>query len=392
MTNHIKSFRRSRSVTQRAVVAVSLPLAFAVGAAGAGVADPGQPGLTQEQDGDSGQPGLTVTPEPPAPPVAEPEVDEPVAERSYLLPDYPQLPARPAPEPEVYTDPTPPIQLEELHAPEPVAPVAPVETRDDALQVGNLSFDRGPVPEEWTKRFNIESTTVQAAVDTFYRSIGVPDDRATVIAGSQIAGGLTGAVAAALAFGIPAAVVGGAVGAAIGAVAGGLVGTTFLGVGAVPASLAGAGIGAIVGAAALGIPVGVVAGVIGGFLGAGVAGAFAAGSNVGSPAEPDTAPNTNAPAPAPMPAPVPVELPQPLVDDAEAFITTNAPVVVEAIDSVVTQVKSAPGGPALIDSAEDAFASMPPLPALPPPPAELAPIAAQVGDLIAAAHDAVTHR
>ncbi|MBJ8342911.1 hypothetical protein JGU71_28875 [Antrihabitans sp. YC3-6] len=380
-----------RSLARRAAVAVSLPLALAVGAAGAGVADPGQPGLAQEQDGDSGQPGLTVTPEPPAPPVVEPEADEPVVERSYLLPNYPQLPARPEPEPEVYTDPTPPVQLQELHAPEPVAPVAPVAPRNDKIQAGSLTFDRGIVPEEWTTRFNIESATAEAALQTFYNSIGVPEDRSQRIAGTQIAGGLTGAVAAALAAGIPAAIVGAAVGAAIGAVAGGLVGTTFLGVGAVPASLAGAGIGAIVGAAALGIPVGVVAGVIGGFLGASVASAYAAGSNVG-PAEPNSAPDVNTPqAPSPMPAPV-VELPQPLVDSAETFIATNAPAVVETVNSVVTQVESAPGGAALITSAEEAFAAIPPLPALPPPPAQLAPLVAQVGDVIAIAHDAVMQR
>lgn len=381
----------SRTLAQRAVVAVSLPLALAVGAAGTGLADPGQPGLTQDEDSDSGQPGLTVTPETPAPPVVEPEVEQPVVERSYLLPDYPQLPAEPAPE--VYTGPAPAVQLEELHTPEPVTPVAPVETKPDELYLGDRSVVRPDwLPKEWGDRFNIETSTVQAAVNTFYRSIGVDDDRATVIAQSQIAGGLTGAVAAALAAGIPAAIVGAAVGAAIGAIAGGIVGTVALPlVGAGPGALAGAGIGAIVGAAGLGITAGVIAGVIGGFLGAGIAGAFAAGSDV-APAEPKNAPEADSQQlPPAMPAPA-IELPQPFVDDAKTFVETNAPAVVDTVNTVVAQVESIPSGAALVQSAEEAFASMPSLPALPPPPAELAPLAAQVGDLIAVAQDAASQR
>lgn len=371
------------------MAAASLPLALTVGAAGTGLADPGQPGLlAQDENSGSDQPGLTVSPEASAPPVVEPEVVEelPVVEQSYLLPSYPQLPARPAPE--AYADPTPPIQLQELHAPEPVEPVAPVITTTDMLYFGNTSYPRGVIPEEWAERFNIEATTAAAALETFLNSVGVPAERSQRIATAQIGGGLTAAIVAALAFGIPAAIIGAAVGAAIGAGAGAIIGgTATIGVGAGPAALAGAGIGAIVGAAAFGITAGTIAGIIGGLLGAGAAGALAAGNDVEPP--PSTQPSPENPAPMPVPV---VELPQPFVDDAEAVIATNAPAVVDAVDSVVTQVKSAPGGQALIQSAEDAFASLPPLPALPPPPAELAPIAAQVGDLITVAHDAIGQR
>ncbi|MFH5227534.1 hypothetical protein [Antrihabitans spumae] len=365
-------------LAQRAVVAVSLPLALTVGAAGTGIADPGQPGLTQ-QDDEAGQPGLTVTPPTPAPPAIEPEVEQPVVERSYLLPDYPQLPARPAPE--VYAGPAPAVQLEELHTPEPVAPVAPVETKPDELYLGDRSVVRPEwIPKEWGDRFNIETSTVQAAVNTFYRSIGVDDDRATVIAQSQIAGGLTGAVAAALVAGIPAAIVGAAVGAAFGAIAGGVVGTVALPlVGAGPGALAGAGIGAIVGTAALGIPVGVVAGVIGGFLGAGIAGALAAGSDVG-PSEPKPAEPPNNSQSAPEPAP-PIIVPQQWVDQSVVVLDDAVPGVAETVEAVVDTIEQAPGGSDFVSTAKQSLSSMPPmppLPALPPVPAELAPLAEQL--------------
>ncbi|MBJ8342962.1 hypothetical protein JGU71_29155 [Antrihabitans sp. YC3-6] len=371
-------FPSAGTLAQRAVVAVSLPLALAVGAAGTGIADPGQPGLTQDDD-DAGQPGLTVTPPAPAPPATEPDVEQPVVERSYLLPDYPQLPARPAPE--VYTGPAPAVQLEELHTPEPVAPVAPVETKPDELYLGDRSVIRPDwLPKEWGDRFNIETSTVQAAVNTFYRSIGVDDDRATVIAQSQIAGGLTGAVAAALVAGIPAAIVGAAVGAAFGAIAGGVVGTIALPlVGAGTGALAGAGIGAIVGAAALGIPVGVVAGVIGGFLGAGIAGALAAGSDVG-PSEPKPAepPNNSQSAPAPAP---PITVPHQWIDQSVVVLDDVVPGVAETVEAVVDTIEQAPGGSGFVSTAKQTLSSMPPmppLPAVPPIPAELVPLAEQL--------------
>ncbi|MDR7172873.1 hypothetical protein J2W56_006639 [Nocardia kruczakiae] len=223
----------------------------------------GQPGVTTPV-----QPG-TVTPPPPAPPVAPSYTEQPAAVRNGAVP-------RPAPSP----DPVEPVKVEELHAPVPVAPVAPIAPPVDEIRVGQFAVPSPPwVPGEVRDAINDTAATAEAQVATALDSIGIPPGRSDRVSGATLAGaGIGGAVGATITAAPAAAAgaaVGGLVGGTIGGIAGAAVGTlvTVPVIGTVTSGVAGTVIGAAAGAAAgaiiAGAPAAVVGAVVGGTVGAG---------------------------------------------------------------------------------------------------------------------------
>ncbi|MGW0002266.1 hypothetical protein [Nocardia grenadensis] len=145
----------------------------------------------------------------------------------------------------------------ELHAPEPVAPVAPIEAPPGKLRVGNVVIDAPPFD---VREINTGAAQAEAQLATFYDSVGVERSRSDRMAaqtlGSAAVGASVGSAVASPVAGV-AALVGGAVGLVVGIpfMPAGLVympviaATTAFTLVAAPAILTGAAIGGAVGAA-----------------------------------------------------------------------------------------------------------------------------------------------
>ncbi|WP_067546816.1 hypothetical protein [Nocardia crassostreae] len=240
-------------------------------------ANPHQPGVTAPAaDRPSAlpgpvQPGVTTPPRPRA--------------------DYP-VPANYRPVPNADT--APPVNIQALHAPVAVDPVAPIAPPPRTLRIGAFSTPVGDdVSNDVLNPVNTGAAAIEAGIATGLNSVGINASRSDKIAGLTVAGAVTGAAAGAAIAGVPAAVVGAVPGAVIGAgvgtVAGAVIGGIAAGIptsgaasgpGAVAGALIGAGVGAaaggVAGAAALGIPAAVVGGVIGGVIGGAAGTAFGA--------------------------------------------------------------------------------------------------------------------
>lgn len=293
------------AIARKAFTLGALPLAIAIACAGVahaapqpGVTTPAQPGVTTPDSSDRAvgpkQPGTTIEPAAPAAPQAD-----------YAVPEnYRPIPDR--------TEPAPPVDLQELHLPEPVEPVAPIAPPPRTLRVGDfLSPVPDEVPNEILDPVNQTAATAEAAIATGGKSIGIDPSRSDKIAAATAAGAAGGALVGAAVAGIPAAVVGGVGGAVIGAGVGAVAGTVVAagipvatgvigavaaaaaggiatgGPGAIPAVAAGAaaGVAAGLGAAfAIGAPGGAAIGaLVGGAIGAAVIGlpAAAVGAAIG---------------------------------------------------------------------------------------------------------------
>lgn len=229
------------------------------------------------------QPGVTTPPEPQAPSQARPDAPGPLLR---ALPDY-AVPrhyrAIPAPQ-----EPAPPVEFRQLHAPEPVAPVAPIAPPPRTLRMGDFVAPApDELPDDALDTVNTVAAGTEAAIATGFNSIGIDPSRSDKIAGGTIAGAATGAAVGATAAGVPMAVVGAVpgavVGAGVGAGVGAAVGTLGVAVapglalidiagGAAGGALIGAAVGGAAGAAAVGIPAAVAGGVAGGGAGAAVGG------------------------------------------------------------------------------------------------------------------------
>ncbi|MFC6011287.1 hypothetical protein, partial [Nocardia lasii] len=178
-----------------------LPMALAVACAGVAIAVP-QPG------GNVGpvQPGVTAplaTDEGGRSDLTKPGAPDSLA---HLAPERPQT--RPVPE---YATPAPPIVVEELHLPAPVAPVAPITPPERTLRVGDFTTPvPAEVPDDLLDGAANDAANDEAAIATQGRSVGIDPSRSDKIAAATVGGALVGAAAA----GIPAA--------AVGAVGGGL--------------------------------------------------------------------------------------------------------------------------------------------------------------------------
>ncbi|WP_157184035.1 hypothetical protein [Nocardia takedensis] len=281
-------------VSLAAVVGV-VPVALVMMTASPAVAVAESAGLIADQPGvftGPAQPG-TSAPTLPPPPDAEPE---PQAELLSPQPPvfYAQPPqvrndssSRPAPE---FAAPVAPFKIEDLHLPEPVEPVAPIEAPPDTVRVGQWSAPRPDwLPPECAEAINDAAAQAEAQVATALDSIGIEAGRSDRVAGATLAGAGIGGAAGAVVAGVPAAaagaVVGGLVGGTIGGIAGAAVGTVISVpvVGPVTSGVAGTVLGAAAGAAAgaavAGLPVAAVGAVAAGTVGAG----FGAGVGVGQP-------------------------------------------------------------------------------------------------------------
>src|SRR5690606_6646078 len=133
-----------------------------------------------------------------------PEIDVEPELRS-LQPAPPQT--RPIPD---RSEPAPPIQPQQLHAPQSVEPVAPIAPPPRTLRIGDFT---SPVPDEVPNDVldgvNGTAARAEAAIATGGRSIGINPSRSDKIAAATAAGAVGGAVAGAAIAGVPAAVVGG---------------------------------------------------------------------------------------------------------------------------------------------------------------------------------------
>lgn len=197
------------------------------------------------------QPGIVT--EPPRPPV------------DYLVPEN----RRPIPAPTQ----APPIVVQELHLPTPVAPVVPIAPPPRTLRLGDYTQPvPDTVPDHLLDPVNTTAANIEAAISTGGRSIGIDPGRADKIAAGIVAGAALGAVGA----GVPAAIVGGVAGAAAGTFIGTVASTPVWITNPVIAITVGGTVGGVIGgvagAAAVGIPFAlggaVAGGVAGGLLGA----------------------------------------------------------------------------------------------------------------------------
>lgn len=284
---------RAASAASRAgrlAVAALVPVAVLVAAGGAHAADSlvaiaDQPGVTGPA-----QPGTTAPPPPASEPAPEPTPPEPaLAPPVYYAqpPEVRNAASRPAPAPEETVE---PIRIEDLHLPEPVEPVAPIEPPENTIRVGQWQAPRPDwVPAEYADAINDVAAGAEAQVATALDSIGIPAGRSDRVSGATLAGAGIGGAVGAVALGAPAAVAGAVVGGLVGGTVGGIAGAA-LGtlvpvpvVGTVTSGVAGTALGAAAGAAAgaavAGVPVGVVGAVAAGTVGAG----FGAGVGVGQP-------------------------------------------------------------------------------------------------------------
>ncbi|TSD94820.1 insoluble domain protein [Skermania sp. ID1734] len=178
-----------------------------------------------------------------------------------------------------YSEPVAPLRVEDLHLPVLVDPTRPYIAPVDRVRFGTLESDRPNwLPKADADRLNNQSAVIEAQVTDFWRSIGVPTDRAQRLAATQVAAGAAGGLTTAVIAGGTAAVVGGIAGCGVGAGVGYVVGmATTAGAAALPMAGGGCLIGLGVGAAAFGIPVALGAGTLGALGAASAATPFGAG-------------------------------------------------------------------------------------------------------------------
>ncbi|MGW4368093.1 insoluble domain protein [Nocardia takedensis] len=294
--HHNRTARRSRH-SPRGVRAARITLGavvpVAVLIATAGTAQAAEPlAVIADQPGVTGpaQPGTSPPPAPPAPEPAPEPVPPPPPQPAPTVyyaqpPEVRNAPTRPAPS---VQQPVEPIRIEDLHLPEPVEPVAPVDVPDDVIRVGQWETPR----PEWldpacADAINDFSAGVEAQVATALDSVGIPAGRSDRVSGATLAGAGIGGAVGAVALGAPAAaagaVAGGLIGGTVGGIAGAALGTLvpIPVIGEVTSGVAGtalgAAAGAVAGAVVAGVPVAAVGAVTAGTVGAG----FGAGVGVG---------------------------------------------------------------------------------------------------------------
>ncbi len=268
--------RGSRSVVAGAVPIVLLLSAATASATGVPAVITDQPGVTSPA-----QPGTSTPPAPepvPAPPPVYYSQPPEIRNGSGL---------RPAPSVDL---PVEPIAIEDLHLPEPVAPVAPIEPPENTIRVGQWEAPRPDwLPQECADAINDAAAGAEAQVATALDSVGIPAGRSDRVSGATLGGAALGGAGGAVVAGAPVAalgaVVGGLVGGTIGGIAGAALGTVVAVpvIGTITSGVAGtalgAAVGAAVGAVVAGVPAAVAGAVAGGTVGAG----FGAGVGVGQP-------------------------------------------------------------------------------------------------------------
>ncbi|WP_182348740.1 hypothetical protein [Tomitella gaofuii] len=180
---------------------------------------------------------------------------------------------------QTYPEPAAPVQVAELHAPVPVAPVAPIRPPEDHLRLGAFRADQPNwLTDDELDRTNNSAAVLEAQSATFWRSVGIDASRADKMAAAGIAGGVAGAGIGAAAAATGPAIVGGLVGGGVGGFIGGqTAGTVIPGVGWIAGAPLGTAIGAGVGAAGAAVVPAIVGGAAGAAVGYAAGTAFGAG-------------------------------------------------------------------------------------------------------------------
>ncbi|NKS56570.1 insoluble domain protein [Rhodococcus hoagii] len=232
-----------------------------------------------------------------------------------------------------------PIQVQDLHLPTYVEPVAPIAAPPAMLRMGDYTGEKPRwMSDTYLERTNNSFAVAEAQMATFWKSIGVDVERSDRVAAATVGGAAAGAIGT------------GAVAAGIGALGGGTIGGNIgLGLGGyvsiplaaipvpglpatviVPTTVAGTAIGAAAGAAVLGVP----AAVLGGIAGGAYAGAVGAGETLAEPRE--------------------IDIPDLPVQDLDAVTTqasdqlaAQSPEVAQAVTTAVESV------PQVIETAND---------------------------------------
>ncbi|MFI7166933.1 insoluble domain protein [Rhodococcus erythropolis] len=281
-----------------AAVVVAAAVAAGIALAPSAMADPGgQAGITDGggqagiTDG-GGQAGIT-TPATPPPAEAAPAQPEP---NYWVEPpaQYQNIQYQPLPNynyntntytPPTYTD-TTPTDYTQLHLPGPVEVIAPIIAPRDTLRIGTFHIKQ----PNWVSDIDLERTNnttavIESAVATGWNSFGVPVDKASRDAASQVGATAAGAVAGGIGLATPFAIGGALIGGTIGGNIGIGLGNVFVpGIGWVAGGIAGTAVGAGAGALIAGAPALVVGGVGGGIAGFTTALAYGAGE-LGEPVD-----------------------------------------------------------------------------------------------------------
>ncbi|NKR53075.1 insoluble domain protein [Rhodococcus hoagii] len=284
---------RQRQPLKRLSVLVGSATVASLVAAGAATAAPGQPGVEAE---DGGQPGVTAPTEPAQAPVQEERPTWTPAPPEYQTIQWREAPQTTyngggggAGQQPYYGE---PIQVQNLHLPTYVEPVAPIQAPAKRLRLGDYISDRPNwMSEEYLDRTNNEAAIAEARMATFWKSVGVDVERSDRVAAATIGGGAAGAIGAAVPAAILGGLAGGTAGGNIGLGMGGFVSIPLAAVPIpglpatviVPTTVAGTAVGAAAGAVVAGVP----AAVLGGIGGAVAAGAIGAGDTLAEPREID---------------------------------------------------------------------------------------------------------
>ncbi|OZD12043.1 MULTISPECIES: hypothetical protein [Nocardiaceae] len=269
--------------------------------------------------------------------------------------------------PSVDVEPAAPLDVNTLHGPVAVEdPTVPTAAPAKVLKIGDFYDDQPSwLSDEDLERTNNSTAVIQAQVTDFWRSIGVPTDRAQRLGASQIAAGGAGLVTGAVALGAPATIAGALGGGTIGGIAGALAGGLIPiapGIAPITTGIAGTAGGAALGAAVIGAPATALGAATGLAAGLALGTTYGAG-DLGEPqkidlpdfpqAEPAPAPEAAPPAaPAPL-APTPA--PAPVVQTDSVWTEPTNPVET-ARGFVTTQI----GGPQVLDAVDQATAAAAP--------------------------------
>ncbi len=392
---HRRVTTRQRALATAAAVStislLGLP-AVAHAAPQGGVTTPGtaggdQGGVTTPGTGAGNQGGVTTPRPDPAP--------QPPSERQYWVapsPQSQQAPSRPIPTYNEQSSYSPPLYQQQFRAPVPVEPVAPIEAPVDEqgkkmLRIGDrIAEQPNWMTDDVLERTNNTAAGWEADASTFWRSVGVDDNRADRVAASMVTGGLVGGAVV----GTTAAVACGAAGAALGAPYGAVISQAIFPyapiISTVPGVTVGSTAGAAAGAALCG-PVGVAVGATGGAL---VGAAIGGGEATDEELVPTELPQ--------LPDPDPVQIEKDVEEQATvlaadpvgaAAIQTVAdvPQIIEDTNTQVRQAVADAGGQHIVDAVDQAAEAH--AEAMAPVNEMLAPFNDRINTAVGAFHDGI---
>ncbi len=113
----------------------------------------------------------------------------------------------------------PPVDYSNIHLPGPVEIVAPIIAPKAKGRIGDFVFEQKTwMSDQDLARTNNTSGVIESQVATFYKSIGIPVDRASRIAAAQLGGGAAGTLPESSPWAVPPVLWGGVESAELSAV------------------------------------------------------------------------------------------------------------------------------------------------------------------------------